>query len=304
MKLSIVSPVYRAEYIISHLVDKIKEAVEQLSVEYEIVLVEDGSPDNSWDVIQFEANKNKRIRGIRLSRNFGQHVAITAGLRHSSGDWIVVLDCDLQDDPIHILQLYEKALSGFDVVLAQRENRKDNFLKRLSSAAFYSFFSYMTNSSQDPRIGNYGIYNKKVIQAVLSMGDYTKYFPAQVRWVGFRQMALPVRHASRHSGTSSYSWRRLVSLALNNILSFSDKPLRLAVLYGITVALVSFLLGMIYLVFGFTGIVKVSGFVSVIAAIFFATGSIIMVTGMVGLYVGKSYEATKKRPIYIIDSII
>ena len=161
----------------------------------------------------------------------------------------------------------------------------------------------MTHSFQDPTIGNYGIYHKKVIDAVLSMGDYTKYFPAQVRWVGFKQIALPFEHASRHSGSSSYNLRRLTSLALNNVLSFSDRPLRLAVSYGISVAALSFLMGLIYLIFGIIGMITVSGFVSVITAIFFATGSIIMVTGIVGLYVGKNFEVAKNRPIYIIDKI-
>lgn len=303
VKLSIVSPVYRAETILSALVAQIEDSIKQLNVEYELILVEDCSPDNSWSVIEGLASHNKNITGIKLSRNFGQHIAITAGLEKATGNWIVVLDCDLQDNPGYIPQLYRQAVSGYDVVLVQRKSRKDHFVKRLSSVIFYKLFSYMTHSQQDPTIGNYGIYHRKVINAVLSMGDYTKYFPAQVRWVGFNQIALPLEHSPRYSGSSSYSFRRLTSLALNNVLSFSDRPLRLAVVYGMGVAAVSFLMGVIYLVFGITGMVLVSGFVSVITAIFFATGSIIMVIGIVGLYVGKTFEVAKNRPIYIIDKI-
>ena len=303
VKLSIVSPVYRAETILSTLVARVEDSIKQLNVEHELILVEDCSPDSSWNVIEDLAAQNQRIIGLKLSRNFGQHIAITAGLEKATGDWIVVLDCDLQDNPDYIPHLFRQAISGYDVVLVQRKSRKDHFAKRLSSLAFYKIFSYMTHSQQDSTVGNYGIYHRKVIDAVLSMGDYTKYFPAQVRWVGFKQIALPFEHASRHSGSSSYSFRRLTALALNNVLSFSDRPLRLAVIYGMGVAVISFLMGAIYLVFGITGMVSVSGFVSVITAIFFATGSIIMVIGIVGLYVGKTFEVAKNRPIYIIDKI-
>lgn len=303
VKLSIVSPVYRAETILSTLVACVEDSIKQLNVDYELILVEDCSPDNSWNVIEDLAAQNQCIVGIKLSRNFGQHIAITAGLEKATGDWIVVLDCDLQDNPGYIPHLFRQAISGYDVVLVQRKGRKDHFAKRLSSLAFYKIFSYLTHSQQDSKIGNYGIYHRKVIDAVLSMGDYTKYFPAQVRWVGFKQIAVPFEHAPRHSGSSSYSFRRLTALALNNVLSFSDRPLRLAVVYGMGVAAISFLLGAVYLVFGITGMVSVSGFVSVITAIFFATGSIIMVIGIVGLYVGKTFEVAKNRPIYIIDKI-
>ena len=160
----------------------------------------------------------------------------------------------------------------------------------------------MTSRKQDGSIGNYGIYHRKVVNAILSMGDCSKFFPAQVQWVGFKQTLLALPHASRKSGSTSYSWRRLFELATNSILSFSDKPLRLAAAFGLIVAIISFLLGAAYLFLGILGFITVSGFVSLIVSLFFSTGSIIMVTGMVGLYVGKSFEASKNRPLYIIES--
>ncbi len=301
VELSIISPVYRAESIVYSLVDRIDQAVRSLDIQYEIILVEDGSPDCSWEAIEKMAAHYSCLKGIKLSRNFGQHVAITAGLQNSNGNWIVVMDCDLQDDPSFIPSLLEKAQTGFDVVVARRINRQDTTRKRLSSIAFHSIFSYMTNKSQDSSIGNFGIYHRKVIDSVLAMGDYSKFFPAQIQWVGFKQTTLSFPHSARFSGTSSYSWRRLLNLASNNILAFSDKPLRLAVVFGFFVSLVSFVLGIMYLFLGILGAIQVSGFVTVIATLFMSTGSIIMVIGVVGVYVGKTFEASKNRPLYLIE---
>ena len=250
MDISIIIPLLNEEESLPELCSWIEKVMNENNFSYEVYLIDDGSKDNSWNVIEDLAAQNQRIMGLKLSRNFGQHIAITAGLEKATGDWIVVLDCDLQDNPDYIPHLFRQAISGYDVVLVQRKSRKDHFAKRLSSLAFYKIFSYMTRSQQDSTVGNYGIYHRKVIDAVLSMGDYTKYFPAQVRWVGFKQIALPFEHAPRYSGSSSYSFRRLTALALNNVLSFSDRPLRLAVVYGMGVAAISFLMGAIYLVFG------------------------------------------------------
>ena len=299
--LSVVSPVFLAEGIVDELVKRITEEVSKITQDYEILLVEDGSSDKSWKKIEDNCKTDKRIKGIKLSRNFGQHYAITAGLKESRGDYVVVMDCDLQDDPSFIPSLLEKAQTGFDVVVARRINRQDTTRKRLSSIAFHSIFSYMTNKSQDSSIGNFGIYHRKVIDSVLAMGDYSKFFPAQIQWVGFKQTTLSFPHSARFSGTSSYSWRRLLNLASNNILAFSDKPLRLAVVFGFFVSLVSFVLGIMYLFLGILGAIQVSGFVTVIATLFMSTGSIIMVIGVVGVYVGKTFEASKNRPLYLIE---
>ena len=303
MELSIVSPVYKAEQIIPELISGIVNAVNSLGVDYEIILVEDGSTDRSWLGIQQAAHINPKVKGIKLSRNFGQHVAITAGLNYASGDYVVVMDCDLQDSPAEIPRLFHKVKGAKDYVLAQRLERKHSLFQRLSSRAFYSIFSYLTGAKQDSSVGNFGIYSRKVIDAILKMNDQFKYFPAQVQWVGFDGGVMPVTHYARHSGRSTYNLRRLISLALNNMLSFSDKPLRLAVAYGVVVSLLSFTLGCVYIALSFMGLILVSGFVSVIASIFFTSGSIIIVVGMVGLYVGKTFEVAKNRPIYIVDQI-
>ena len=186
MELSIVIPVYLGESMVFKLIERLTKSLSAVSNKYEIILVEDGSPDDSWDEIQKICAKNSTVKGIKLSRNFGQHYAITAGLKITQGKWIVVMDCDLQDQPEEIIKLINKAKEGFDIVYAQRSKREDRFLKRTSSKLFYKIFGYLTNTVQDPSIANFGIYHQNVIQAVLSMNDYIRFFPTMVQWVGFK----------------------------------------------------------------------------------------------------------------------
>lgn len=302
--ISVVSPVYQAEEIVPHLVREIAFALERLVDSYEIILVEDRSRDGSWDAIKRECQKSGRVKGIRLSRNFGQHCAITAGLRHSTGEWIVVMDCDLQDRPDQIDALYSKALQGFDVVLARRRLRKDVRIKRLYSRLFYSVFSYLTETTQDASIANFGIYREKVIRAILSMNDNIRYFPAMVQWVGFNTATLDVEHSARLQGQTTYNFKRMLRLAINNIVSFSDKPLRLVAQGGLFLSLIALLIGILYFVGYLLGAVEVAGYTSLIISIWFTAGINIFVLGLVGIYVGKAFEKIKDRPIYIVDETL
>lgn len=304
LHVSIVSPVYKAESSLKKLVTKIHENVNLITDQYEIILVEDGSPDQSWGKIEQICREDSKVKGIKLSRNFGQHPAITAGLQAAQGNWIILMDCDLQDRPEEIPQLYQKALEGYDLVFATRSVRKDNWLKRMSSKVFYRFFSYMTDTSQDHTIANFGIYHHKAIKAVLSMGDYIRYFPTMSQWVGFKKTKLEVQHGYRDEGESSYTWKKLFSLAWNNIIAFSDKPLRLTVKFGLTISLFSFFIGFYYLLQYVKGKIEVLGYASLIVSIWFLSGIIIMVIGITGIYLGKIFEKVKNRPIYIIEKII
>jgi glycosyltransferase involved in cell wall biosynthesis len=303
-KISVVSPVYQAAEIIPHLVGAISTTMDDLVDSFEIILVEDRSRDSSWEAITKECQKSSRVKGIRLSRNFGQHCAITAGLRHAKGEWVVVMDCDLQDRPDQIPALYHKGLQGFDVVFARRRSRKDSKLKKLYSRLFYSIFSYLTGTKQDASIANFGIYRKKVIHAVLSMKDNIRYFPAMVQWVGFSSATVDVEHSARLQGESTYNFKRMLILAINNIISFSDKPLRLVAQGGLCLSFVSLLIGMIYLVGYLFGAITVPGYASVIVSIWLTAGINIFVLGLVGIYVGKAFEKIKDRPVYIIDEVL
>jgi polyisoprenyl-phosphate glycosyltransferase len=299
--LSIVSPVYRAENLVHELVDEIVKNVEKITDSYEIILVEDGSPDASWEKIMEVCSQYPKVKGLKLSRNFGQHYAITAGLENSNGEWVVVMDCDLQDVPDEIQNLYAKAIEGYDLVFAQRQERKDKFLKRMSSAIFYRIFNYMTDLRQDNTIGNFGIYNRKVINAILKMQDHIRFFPTMSNWVGFKRTYLPVMHSKRMEGKTTYTWSKLFELAFNNMIAFSDKPLRLSIRVGIAMSLFSIAIGFFYLYKYYKHQIDVPGYASLIVSIWLLSGLIILNLGIVGIYIGKTFERVKDRPVYIVD---
>ena len=302
--ISIISPVYRAENIVDKLVQEIVKAVSPITSDFEIILVEDGSPDCSWERISLQCAQDKRVKGIKLSRNFGQHNAIFAGLIDSSGDWIVVMDCDLQDKPEEILKLYRKAEEGFDIVLARRVNRQDHTLKRWMSIVFYKLFSYLTETHQDPAIANFGIYRNTVIKSVQSMGDYVRVFPILVQWVGFKRVAIDVEHNFRLNGKTSYNFLSLVRLASNMIISFSEKPLKIGLQIGIIISFFSLLFGIYNFIKFLKGEILVPGYTSLILSIWFFSGFIIAFIGLTGLYIGKIFEKVKNRPNFIISKRI
>ena len=299
--ISIVSPVYRAEKILPILVSEINLVMERIGEDYEIILVDDRSPDNSWEVMKVLSSQNPKIKSIRLSRNFGQHSAIFAGLTKTKGDWVVVMDCDMQDQPKEIAKLYKKVLEGYDIVLGQRENRKDKFLKKLSSKLFYKVFNYLSGGQFNNEIGNFGIYKKKVIGSILNIKDYIKFFPLFINWVGFKSISIPIEHGEREEGKSSYSISRLLKLAFNVIISFSDKPLRLFINFGLGISILSFILGIYYLYLAITHRITQPGFSSLILSIWFLSGIIISCIGIVGVYLGKTFDQAKNRPTFIID---
>lgn len=298
--ISIVTPVYGCKTCLYELYFRLKETLGKITQDFEIILINDASPDGAWETIIDLASKDQRVKGINLSRNFGQHNAITAGLDQCRGDWIVVMDCDLQDQPEEIVNLYNEALKGYQIVYAQRFQRKDRFLKRVSSKLFYATFSYLTNTNQDPTIANFGIYQKIVIDSIRNMGDYHRYFPTMVRWVGFKYNKLQVVHAERVDGRTSYSLEMLIRLALDNILTFSDKPLRLTVKFGFLISCLALIFAIYNLILFFNNKILVPGYTSLIISVWFLSGLIIMVLGVVGLYIGKTFDKVKGRPPYLI----
>ncbi len=301
MKLSVVSPVYRAENDLDELVRRIKLNVPSDFKKLEIILVDDFSPDCSWEKIAELAKVHSEIIGIKLSRNFGQHYAITAGLDQADGDFVVVMDCDLQDQPEEFTKLYEKAREGYDIVLARRHNRQDSFFKKLFSKFFYRTLAYLTGSKQDEAIANFGIYSKAVISEVCNLRESIRYFPTMIRWVGFRSAVVNVKHASRTDGKSNYNFKKMMNLALDIILAFSDKPLRLIIKLGACVAFISFLMVTYTIVRWLHGDVLVAGYASLIISIWFLSGCLLITLGVIGLYIGKTFEGVKNRPLYIIE---
>jgi glycosyltransferase involved in cell wall biosynthesis len=299
-QVSVVSPVYGCAGCIERLCERIFAALQPVACDVEIVLVCDASPDDAWARIREVAALDPRVRGLRFSRNFGQHAAISAGLAAARGEWIVVMDCDLQDPPEAIPALLARAHEGFDVVVAERKQRRDNWFKRGASRAFYATLGYLTGERYNAETANFGAYHRAVVDAILALPESARFFPLLVRWVGFRRTTLPVQHAERDSGRSGYNLRKALQLALDAIMSFSDRPLRLVVRIGMLFALVSFLFVAYSITRYVAGDIAVAGFTSIIASVWLVGGVSIACLGVVGLYVGRIFGEAKRRPHYIV----
>jgi glycosyltransferase involved in cell wall biosynthesis len=301
--ISVVVPIYKTDVFLDELIFRLEKALSKITDVFEIILVDDASPDKSWHHIESLIEKKPQLLGIKFSRNFGQHYAISAGLDHAKGDWIVVMDGDLQDQPEEIIKLYNQAMEGYQIVLASRLNRQDNFLKRLFSKLFYLFLTYLTGSKHDETVANFGIYHFSVIREVKRMRESIRYFPTMVKWVGFKVSKINVEHALRSAGQSSYDFKRLANLALDIMLAYSDKPLRLTIKFGFTISFLAFIATCFTILQWIRGEIIVLGYASIIISIWFLSGCILITLGIVGLYVGKIFEGVKNRPIYIIDKM-
>lgn len=298
--VSVVSPIYGCAGCIERLCERVIAAVEAAGHACELILVCDASPDEAWQRIVEVAAVEPRVRALRFSRNFGQHPAISAGLAQARGEWIVVMDCDLQDPPEFIPDLLARARQGFDAVVAERKQRRDSWFKRSASRAFYATLSYLTGERYNPETANFGVYSRALVDAILGLPEQGRFFPLLVRWVGFAQTTLPVQHAERDSGRSGYSLAKALQLALDAIMSFSDRPLRLVVRIGLLFALVSFLFVAASVYRYWSGDIAVAGFTSIVASIWLVGGVSISCLGVVGLYVGRIFGEAKRRPHYLV----
>ena len=302
--ISIVTPVYGCGLVLSDLYKRLKDTLVKISEEFEIIMVNDGSPDEAWKEILFLAEQDNRIVGVNLSRNFGQHSAITAGLDYAQGEWVVVMDCDLQDQPEEIIKLYDKAQEGYDIVWGKRYLRQDNTLKKIGSTMFYKVFDYFTDQKSDPSIANFGIHSSIVIQNFKKFKEQNRSFPLFIKWLGFNSTEIKIEHSSRLIGKSSYNFVKLLSLAFDGIVSHSNKPLRLSIIFGFLISLISILYGGYLITRFFIWTIPVEGWTSVMVSLYFLAGLIMANIGILGVYLGKVFNETKNRPLYVIKEII
>ncbi|MFY0592627.1 glycosyltransferase family 2 protein [Roseivirga sp.] len=307
MKLSIVSPVFKAEGIIEELVKRINSVCSELGYDYEILLVEDCSPDLSWHEIQRECEKNPKVKGIKLSRNFGQHAAITCGIDNASGEYIIVMDCDLQDDPKYIKDLVEQAEKGFDIVYTVKEYRNHGKSKNLGSYLFNKVFNWLVSDQQhmsyNENIGSYSLISRKVANAFLGVGDYRRHYLLVLRFLGFQSSEIVIQHNQRFKGNSSYNLYKLLTHALVGIVYQSNRLLRLTVSVGATISFLSGLFG-IYVIVQALFFTSAPGWASTIVVVLFMSGLIMLCVGISALYIGSIAEQVRNRPIFIIDQKI
>lgn len=304
MDISVVIPVYGCRAALPELHRRLCETLASIVESFEIILVDDCCPQNSWEEIEKICEQDKRVIGIRLARNFGQIRAITAGLDKAKGDWVVVMDCDLQDRPEGIIALWNKAHEGYDVVFAKRKDRKDTFVTKLLSKCFYKVYDYFTDGNFDSSICNLSISRRLVIENYCKMREQNRAYTLFIRWLGFRQTAIELEADARFEGKSSYDLRKKIKLSFEIITSQSNKPLNFAITSGFIISAISFLY-IIYLVFRvmFFGNILV-GWPSLIASVYLMGGLILCAIGVLGIYIGNIFNETKHRPLYVVKEIL
>lgn len=300
--LSVVVPVYGCAASLCELCARLTSTLSELFESHEIILVNDGSTDGAWSVIRHLAETYPAVRGINLSRNFGQHYAITAGLDYARGNWVAVMDCDLQDQPEAIPALYAKATEGYDVVVGRRAIRHDKPLKVLLSRVFYAVFSYLAGIKIDPAIGNFGVYSRKAVRNICALREHNRSFGLFAIWVGFSRTEIDVPHSPRLHGLSSYTLKRLSRLAFDSIVAHSNSLLLLSVKAGACIGVVSFVAAAWLVVRYFLWATLTEGWTSLMVSVYFLSGLVMMSVGVAGLYIGKIFDEVKQRPLYIVDS--
>lgn len=301
--ISVVSPIYKAESCVSELCSRLITSLSKITNDFEIILVDDRSPDNSWNLILEESKKDSRIRGLRFTRNFGQHYAITAGLDAADGDWVVVLDCDLQDPPEKINDLYQKAMTGeSEVIVALFEGKTEAFHKQWTSKLFWWALSWLSEIKFDPRIGNFRIMSKDVVRNFRIYREQLRFLGGITATMGYSTASVTMTRESRFAGKSSYNLKRQLIVARDIIMAYSDKPLKIFVTFGFLMAFLSMCAGISIMILGLSGHIVVQGWASVMVSLYFIGGIIIGNLGLIGFYLGRIFDEAKRRPLYIVES--
>jgi glycosyltransferase involved in cell wall biosynthesis len=300
-EICVVAPIYNESTIISEFIKQVSINLRMISNDYEIILVDDGSDDNSWEIISQEAQSDKKIKAIKLSRNFGHHYAITAGIHKANAKWTVVMDADLQDRPEVIQDLYKKAIEGFQVVFVSRTNRPESFLYMLAQKIFYKSLNILSGLKFDSRQANFSIISFTVVEAFKNFPENSRFYVSTIKWLGFKMGEIKADHGTRFSGKPSYTIKKRLKLATDIILSFSDRPLKFAIGLGLVLAIFACTMtGWIFWQASQSDTV-VLGWPSIMASIFFVGGAVLTVLGILGIYLDKVFSEVKRRPLYIIE---
>ena len=303
-KLSVVIPVLNESSLLRELVKRVIVNVEIITKDYEIIIVDDGSSDNTWSLLKVEAQNNSKVKGIKFSRNFGHHYAITAGLFSVKGEWTVVMDGDLQDRPETIPELYDKAMEGFDIVFVSRTKRTEKWFYKAAQKIYYTILRSLSGINFDSTQANFSIINKKVVQAFINFPENARFYGSTIKWLGFNRTYILAEHGKRYSGTPSYTIKKRLKLASDVILAFSDRPLKIAISLGLFVSTFAlFMAG--YIIYGaFNWGYAALGWPSIIVTIVFFSGNILIVLGILGLYIGRIFSEVKNRPLYVVTETL
>jgi dolichol-phosphate mannosyltransferase len=302
--LSVVIPVYNETELIEELIGRTNKVLLEMKISYEILLVDDGSVDDSWSKITSLKARFPNLKSIKFSRNFGHHYAISAGLREVTGDFAVVMDGDLQDRPEVIPKLFQKIHEGFDVVFVARENRPESKLYLLLQRIYYFVLNTLSGLEFNSKYANFSIINRKVIDSFNLLSENTRFYGSSILWLGYKKGEVSAQHGTRFAGKPSYTISKRIRLALDVIIAFSDRPLKFAIYLGITQALVSIIFVVNLVSKYFLGSNSESIQEIILASIFLSTGIIVLILGLIGIYIGRIYRETKMRPLFLISERI
>lgn len=301
MDLSIIVPVYNEEKNIDRLFERLDNAVRGTAKDYEIIFVNDGSRDLSMQLIRKLADTYPSVRFVDFSRNFGHQIAVTAGLEHSRGEHIVIIDADLQDPPELIPALMEKANEGFDVVYAKRRKRHgETFLKKLTARIFYRTLQKLTSVEIPVDTGDFRIISRRILKVLMAMPEQEKFLRGQISWAGFKQTYIEYDRDERAGGKTGYTYRKMIRFALDGITSFSNIPLKIATLAGFAVSGIAFLIALYALYSRFVTKVYVPGWTSLILSVLFLGGVQLICLGIIGEYISRISANIRNRPLYIV----
>ena len=299
-ELSVVVPVYGCGECLAALHERLGTSLPMITEDFELIFIDDRSRDDGWSVIRGLASRDPRVRGFRLSRNFGQHAAITAGLAQSRGQWVAVIDCDLQERPEDIPRLYAAAQAGYEIVRTVRRDRRHSLARRLASRLYRAVLLENSNRSDYSTLS---LVSRRVADSFLRLRDKDREYTLALDWLGFDQTTLEVQHADRHAGQSAYTLRHLVRVALDGLFFRTTVLLRLVALLGFLIALVGAIAAAweVYDYFERPE-ARIPGYASLAVLVLVLSGVIIASVGIVGLYVGRIFEQVKDRPLFIIDA--
>jgi polyisoprenyl-phosphate glycosyltransferase len=301
IRYSFVIPVFNERETLPALHQRLSHVVDGLDGPAELLFVDDCSYDGSHELLAELARRDPRVRILRFARNFGHQIAITAGLDHAAGDAVIVMDADLQDPPEVVPDLVARWQEGYEVVYAVRRRRSgESWLKRKSAAWFYRLLRWIAHVDMPLDAGDFRLVDRRAVDAFRSMRERARYVRGMISWVGFRQIGVPYDRAERHAGEPKYSYRKSLTLAIDGLVSFSNAPLRLALMAGFVFSSLSFLVGVFAIVAKLSGVFVVPGWASLLVVISFLGGIQLTLMGMLGLYVGRIYEEVKARPIYVL----
>jgi dolichol-phosphate mannosyltransferase len=301
VEISVVVPVYGCRDCLRALHERLRASVEEITASFELIFVDDRSVDGSWEVLRELAREDSAVRVVRLSRNFGQHPAISAGLAEATGRWVVVTDCDLEDPPEEIPRLYAKAAEGYDFVLARRLRRRQSFLRRIGATGYRRLSNLIAGADVDPNFTNLSIVSSHVVREALRMRDIDREYLLVLLWLGFNHAVIDVEQDERHAGHSAYTFSELVRVAADGIFFQTTRVLRWIVYTGFFVAALGILLAA-FLVYNAAERNPPEGWTSLAVLVLILGGVIIITAGVIGLYVGKTFNQVKGRPLYVVDT--